>query len=392
MDSNTRALWQINKYLWMTLGFVLVYLLIARAQHLLDVPVGVAWGLLGLAVLEGASRTYFAYRRGGSLAGRWAWFYTFLDILLISAAIAITRGLDSDLWLLYFVVMIFESLYTTPQRKRILDVGIILAYLLATLPYQLLTTPPPAPWPVFYRILAVRLFFLVLVSAIGRRISENAEAHSRELLLLREQRAAAEERARIAREIHDGLGHALVSTILRLELCARLLRRAPDEAEGILQEEVPALRAAWNEGRDLAFHLRPWEADSTPEEGLPAILRRHLGRFAERTGLSVSLKAEEADWRLAPSVTFGLMRIVQEALTNVARHAQASAIEVTLASTPKGGIVCTICDNGKGFVVEEQTAGFGLRSMRERTEALGGTFTITSVAGCTEIRVEVPAS
>ncbi|HLV81677.1 MAG TPA: sensor histidine kinase, partial [Chthonomonadaceae bacterium] len=234
--------------------------------------------------------------------------------------------------------------------------------------------------------------FLILVSAIGRRISENAEAHSRELLLLREQRAAAEERARIAREVHDGLGHALVSSILRLELCARLLRCAPDEAETILQEEIPALRAAWNEGRDLAFHLRPWESEVAPEEDLPAILRRHLGRFAERTGLRINLQAQERDWRLSPPVMFGLMRIVQEALTNVARHAQATTIEVTLSATPQGGIVCAVCDDGKGFSAAEPSSGFGMRSMRERAEALGGAFSISSRAGCTEIRVEIPAS
>lgn len=388
METRTRELWQINMYLWLTLAFVLIYLPIARAQHLFDVPAWVAWILFGLALADGASRTYLGYRRNGSLPARWAWFYTYLDLFLISGAIAITHGIDSDLWLLYFVVMTFESLYTTVEHKRLLDFSIIIAYLLATLPHQLLSVPPPLPVPVFLRILAARLFFLILVSALGRRISENAEARNRELMQLREQMATAEERARIAREVHDSLGHALVSTILRLELCARLIGRAPEEAEAILKEEIPALRAAWNEGRDLAFHLRPWE--TVEEEDLAQTLRRHIGRFAERTGLSVNLKVKGEGWKLRPSVTFGLTRIIQEALTNAARHAHASSIEVTLAAQPHAGIVCTVCDNGTGFAADAPQAGFGLQAMRERAEALGGAFAITSTPGCTEIRVEIP--
>jgi signal transduction histidine kinase len=381
MNNDIRELWQINKYLWMSLGFVLVYLVVAEMQGLVSAPLWSAWLLFAMAIFEGASRSYFAYRRGGTLDRGWAWFYTYIDIALISVAVGITRGLDSDLWLLYFVVLIFESLYQTPRAKHILDVSIIVAYLLATLPFQLLTVPQPMPWSVFTRVFVSRLFFLILVSALGRRISSNAAERSRELLLLREQMATAEERARIAREIHDGLGHALVSTILRLELCARLIRTSPDEAEAMLKEEIPALRAAWNEGRDLAFHLRPWETDAPEEASLAETLRRHIGRFAERTGASVTLRVEGGGNPMSQAAMFGLTRIVQEALTNAVKHAHATAIEVTLTDSPQGGLACAIADNGKGFAVDAPGAGVGLQAMRERAETLGGAFAIESAPG-----------
>ena len=121
------------------------------------------------------------------------------------------------------------------------------------------------------------------------------------------------------------------------------------------------------------------------------MLRRHIGRFADRTGLVVDLKTEREDWRLRPEAAFGLTRIVQEALTNAAKHAQATRIEVTLSQPPSGGILCTICDNGRGFDPNDRQAGFGLLAMRERAESLGGTLEIETAPGCgVKISVTLP--
>jgi signal transduction histidine kinase len=371
-------MWRVNKYTWLSLGFALVYLLLAQAQRLLDVVPWVAWLLFVLALVDSIARTALAYRRGGRLEGWTSTVFNGLDLLLITLAISITGGIRSDLWLLYFVVVIFESMYATPRVQRLLNIYIALLYLLSTLPHQYL--PHPEPMPMFARQLCTRLFFLTMISALARRISVDAQMRDLELMRLREQMATGEERARIAREIHDSLGHALVSTILRLELCARLIRREPEEAEKLLQEEIPAIRAAWNEGRDLAFHLQPWEAE-VGDEPLPETLRRHIGRFAERIGLSVTLKAEEGAWRLRPATSYAVTRIVQEALTNAVRYAQATHIEVALAADGTGWLVCTITDNGKGFDLQRAHGGVGLQSMRERAESLGGKLEIASAPG-----------
>ncbi len=393
MDTTTRQMWQLNKYMWMSLTFLLVYIPLAYRQGVFEAPFGVVCAVYCAGIAEGGLRTWLGLRRGGNLTARASSLFNNLEIALMTVAIAISGGIHSDLWLLYFVVMMFEALYATRRSKNLLDVKMTCFYLLGTLPRQILSAYTD-PLHIYARLFLSHLFFLITVSAVARRISVNNEERNLELVLLREQRATAEERARIAREVHDSLGHALVGSILRLELASRLVARDPQEAETILREEVPALRAAWNEWRDLAFHLRSWD-EMTEGEDLPALLRRHSARFAERTGLRVVLRVEgelEAEsqeaggsrgsaWQLRPALSFALTRIVQEALTNVARYAHATNITITLSQPAPQEILCVIADDGQGFDVETQATGIGLVSMRERIETLGGTFSLQSAPG-----------
>ena len=175
-------------------------------------------------------------------------------------------------------------------------------------------------------------------------------------------------------------------------MCARLLRGAPEEAAEILREEIPTLRSAWNEGRDLAFHLRPWELEVTTPGGLPETLRYQIARFADRTGLTIAFDADGGSTRMRPAVAYGLTRVVQEALTNAAKHAAASRIEVSLRFPTRDKLICTISDDGTGFEPEDHRSGFGLQAMRERIMALGGNFELSSApqAG-TRITVTLPA-
>ena len=379
MDTTRRQMWQLNKYLWMSLAGVLTYIPIAYAQGVFEAPAWAVGTLFGVALAEGSLRSLIGYRRGGALDARLSARFNYAEIAFITVGIAISGGVHSDLWLLYFVTMTFESLYASRRKKRRLDLQMTLFYLAATLPRQWLA-PSPDPPAIYLRLFAVHLFFLIIVSALARRISSDNEERARELLGLREQRAQSDERARIAREVHDSLGHALVSSILRLELAARLVSRDPPEAEKLLREEIPALRAAWNEGRDLAFHLRPWEAVEEGES-LPDLLRRHSARFAERTGLRVALKVTGECTTPRSAVAFALTRIAQEALTNAARHAQATEVTITLACHSDGRLECAIQDNGRGFEAQKQAWGVGLQSMQERAEALGGEFRVDSAAG-----------
>lgn len=373
LSRDWRELWHINKYLWMSLGFVLLYIPLAFAQNLFIAPTWAVWLLFGLSLADGISRTLIALWLGGTLPPRLSWMFTLVELGLIAAAIAITGGIHSELWLLYFVVTVFESLYATPRQKRILNLMVVLSYLTATLIVQ--SQPPHAlPMPAFWRILGTHVFFLIIVGSLGRRISANVMERNREIARLREEIAVGEERARIAREVHDGLGHALVGSILRLELASKLVKREPDEAETILKEEIPAIRAAWNEGRDMAFHLRPWESEGND---LARTLEHHVRRFADRTGIVTEFRAEGETGGLAPEIAFALTRVVQEALTNAAKHAHASRIDITLQRTISQ-LVLTLQDNGKGFDAQRAGSGIGLSSMRERLAAVQGTLEVRS--------------
>lgn len=388
MDSARQHLLRMNKYVWMCLAFVLVYLCLGQQQRPYDAPLAVVWTVFAAAIVSVTTRTYLALRPGGGQA-HWNRVFNYIDIVLVALAVAATYGIESHLWLIYFALMTFAALYATPVSKRAVDLSVSLLYTLATVPHQL--HPQTALPPVVYiRDLGTHLFFLIVVSALARRMSADAEERNRELLRLREQMASSEERARIAREVHDSLGHTMVSTLLRLELCYRLLDKDPPEAREILREEIPALRAAWNEARDLAFHLHPWDVD-VAAEGLVPALRTRCRKFAERTGLVVQVLSADENSSLRPGAAFGLIRIVQETLTNAAKHADATRVDVTLSAIHDGRIVCEICDNGKGFAGSQDCVGTGLTAMRERAEALGGKLTISSAPDCgTKVIVEIP--
>jgi signal transduction histidine kinase len=379
MKPTTREMWQVNKYLWLCLLFIALFSPLAHGQGWLSVSIPAAYGVFGLAVLNGAARTYYGWKRGGFNDAQ-GWTFTLIDILLISVAVRITGGLRSELWLAYYVLLIAESLFSTSLQTTILNLGMIAAYLLATWPDH--------SAPDYVAKVLTRMFFLVVAGSFGLRLSGDRERRNKEVANLREQVAASDERARIAREVHDSLGHSLVSSILRLELCSRLIKKSPDEAEKLLQEEVPALRAAWNEGRNLAFHLRPWERD---QAGLIASLRRHISRFAERTGIAVDFAADEESLQLTGDAEMALTRILQEALTNVAKHAEASKVTIQIIRTG-GNVCCLIRDNGVGFNVEERDGSFGLTAMRDRALQNGGTVMLESRPDAgTTVEVVLPA-
>jgi len=371
-------LWQVNKYLWLCLLVAALYIPVARDQGLLSVSVPAAYGILFLAVANGGLRTWSGWRQGGYNGPR-GWIFTVTDVILVAVGIHVTGQLRSELWLVFYVILISESLYALPGQTSVLMSLITAAYAAATWSSR--------AEPAWLQIVATRLVLLLIVGSFARRLSMAREHRNQELAQLSAQVAASEERARIAREVHDGLGHALVASILRLELCRRIIRKNPGEAEAILEEEVPALRAAWNEGRDLAFHLRPWEPDPA---GFSATVRRHVSRFAERTGIAVDL--EVAEVRLPQDTQMALTRILQEALTNVAKHA--GAARATVRIVPAGSwVAACIEDDGRGFDPAACDGSFGLHAMRQRAEKLGGRMVVESAPDRgTRIRVELPAS
>jgi len=145
------------------------------------------------------------------------------------------------------------------------------------------------------------------------------------------------------------------------------------------------LGRALDEVRRLSRELRPAALDDL---GLGRALERHLREFENHTGIKV--RASINPPRLGRSAQAALFRIAQEALTNVARHAEAGNVSVRLE--PEGeNLILEIADDGRGFVPDGNDDTLGLAGMRERAEQLDGTFTITSRPGrgCT-VRVEVP--
>jgi len=210
-----------------------------------------------------------------------------------------------------------------------------------------------------------------------------ASLHEERMALLREQfaqvtAAQEEERQRMARELHDGLGPALASLSIRLLTIQRQLQRDDHPAAGEIGELAAQAQASVREIRRLIYDLRPVALD---ELGLVPALREHLARCEQEQGLIVEFAAEEGE-RLPATVETALFRIVQEAVNNVIRHAQARRLSVTLSRDAER-VQLRIADDGQGFDAQLPRSGrhIGLWSMCERVEQLGGQFELTSAPG-----------
>jgi len=179
-----------------------------------------------------------------------------------------------------------------------------------------------------------------------------------------------EERARIAREIHDVLGQTLTALKLDVSSLREMVARREPSADGRLQEIAGLLDTAIKDVRRLASELRPVVLDQL---GLPAAVEWLAGDFQRRTGIDCRVRAHLPDTTLPADVSTGLFRILQEALTNVARHSGASRVEVTLQQASRI-VYLEVTDNGKGLP-EAAHAGqgsLGILGMRERALLLGG--------------------
>ena len=203
--------------------------------------------------------------------------------------------------------------------------------------------------------------------------------------------AQEEERKRIARELHDETAQLLSSILVRLTLLGQA--RSLEEV-GKAQSELVSLSSRAVEGvRRLALELRPPELDDL---GLAEALRWYVDDFSARWGVEARLRVTGPIHRLTPTTEMALYRIAQESLTNVARHAGAKQVAVSL-ERQNGVLTLSVEDDGHGFSVEAAMAakerGMGLFGMQERAALLGGTLQLHSeLSQGTRVRVEVPVA
>ena len=202
-----------------------------------------------------------------------------------------------------------------------------------------------------------------------------------------EELAVAEERNRLAREMHDTLGHRLTVAAVQLEGAQRLVARDADRAAamvGTVREQV--LEALGELRRTVATLRAPVEVNLS----LPSALQRLARAFQEATGIVVHLDIVEPAPRLPDPQRLALYRAMQEGLTNVQRHAEADEAWVQLGRE-NGLVVLQVCDNGAGLPVEVQYTGFGLRGLEERAHQLGGTLSLAPRSGGgAELTLQLP--
>ncbi|MQB44027.1 cache domain-containing protein [Rhizobium sp. ICMP 5592] len=198
-----------------------------------------------------------------------------------------------------------------------------------------------------------------------------------------------EERARLARELHDGVSQNLLGVRYVMDLASRKVRNQVDDAATTIERGVDALNSAIKDIRRLSHDLRPRVLDDL---GLTAALTALANNFAERTGIATEIESAGFTSTLKPEASTALYRVAQEALTNVERHSGATLLAIKLWSE-RGRARLRISDNGTGFEgAGEGQGGLGLRNMQERMAHFHGLLLVQSTADGTTLTAMLPKS
>ncbi|MGF1603726.1 MAG: sensor histidine kinase [Thermosynechococcaceae cyanobacterium] len=234
-------------------------------------------------------------------------------------------------------------------------------------------------------------FVILLVGALlaTKQSQENltqANDRLRRYALLIENQATLQERQRIAREMHDSVGHSLTAQSIQLENVDLWMAQNPTKALDHLQKARQLGRAALQDVRQSVASLR---TDPLQGKTLAQALQELAQTFEQNTGMTVRSEISSTT-TLPKEIANAFFRLAQESLTNISKHSQATEVQIRFNGSATDHVL-EIIDNGRGFDPTQHTVGFGLQSMRERTEALGGSFTLSSQPqqGC-QIQATIP--
>jgi signal transduction histidine kinase len=266
-----------------------------------------------------------------------------------------------------------------------LTVGFLLLYLLLY---------PSENWFIIAMTVLGLLFIAILIgyfisALVGqsmerqRLLDELTQTRARLLIAEREAGVVAE-RQRLSRDIHDTLAQEFTSIIMHLS-AARLGDSAVMKTH--LQQVEQAAREGLDESRRIIWDMRPQQLEGA---SLVESIEGVAARWSAENRVRVETTVTGPPHPLDESIETALLRITQEALHNIKKHAQARDVNITLSYMPDL-LALDIADNGKGFNTSRNGRGFGLKTMRERAEELGGTLTIESELGKgTAIAVSLP--
>ncbi|MEH2372444.1 sensor histidine kinase [Nostoc sp.] len=333
--------------------------------------------------------------------------YTFVEIGLIFYGT--TLGYLQILPTLYLIVFIRSCfLFSTIGRWVIGGLSVVLFLEHQTMYVQNMTKVMPQLEEQFWmHLVAETLMFglglflvLMLVNTLlsERQFQEDlARAHQqlRQHTFQSEELATVQERNRIARDIHDSLGHALTALNVQLQTALLLWQQEPDRAEPFLQQARRLGVTAMQEVRKSVQALRE---ENRAEQSLTETIAAVVDDFRQGTGIETQMQirgqtAGIGNASVSTAIVNALYRIVQEALTNISKYAQATIVKVEIEITTEI-VRLIVVDNGRGFDRGSSIGTrFGLQGMQERIAVLGGTFTLETELGkgC-RIEVEVPFS
>jgi signal transduction histidine kinase len=234
---------------------------------------------------------------------------------------------------------------------------------------------------------------IVKESRERHRLIQELEATRADLAAAERQAGALEERERLSREIHDALAQGFTSIVMLLEAAEESLPASGPTARRQIEQALRAARESLGEARRLVRDLPP---EPLARDSLPAALQRLTERLSQETGIEARTVITGRPGSLPTEHEVALLRVVQEGLANVRRHARATRATVTLSYMPDLSVL-DVQDDGVGFAEDAGRSGgagggFGIPGMRRRIEELGGTLTVESTPGeGTTIVAELPS-
>lgn len=258
----------------------------------------------------------------------------------------------------------------------------------------------PVVWMSLFAALAgigmsVWITAIIGQSARRRQLIEQLEATQAELAAAERRAGTLEERQRLARDIHDTLAQGFTSIVMHLEAADQALPNDVDTVQKHLNRARETARTSLEQARRVVDALRPQLLD---QRSLPDAIERVAVRWREETGISLTTTITGSPIPLHPDIEVTLLRATQEALANVHKHAQATAVQLTL-SYIDDVVVLDVQDNGvgagaagfAGAAASPLSGGYGLQAMRERAERCGGSVTVESEPGeGTTVVVSIP--
>lgn len=350
------------------------------------------WVVFGLSVAQGALYLSCISTRGWPIARRWlALYFTMGPALWIISGLL----LPNTWWLgmTYFGQM-FGLLSPPVVIPASFVINVLIVFYIAG--WDPANITPNMVMGFFFQWLAGMAVYLFIFSIIrtsqGRgQLIAKLEAAQRELEAVRQkdvELAALRERERLARDLHDSLGHALAVMAVQLEAIQRLYKVDPERGSEHVEELKALTRRSMD---DLRRSLDGLRASGLSERALTEALQTLSIEISQRANLQIHCRVPPGANALSPAITETLWRVAQESLTNIEKHARARQVELWLDLQPEAAIL-SIRDDGVGLppAAENQRGHYGLRGMRERVESLGGRLTVNGAEPGTRIEARLP--
>ncbi len=329
--------------------------------------------------------------------------YTVIEVILIIFISFYNTKPSGRFFPFLYLVLVTRSCFIFQLQGRLFITTLSLILFIFSLSQRKPPRPPIQISPalqerlLFYNFVVALLFGLALVFVLMLMNTILSERESREKLAIANQKlrqyalqienqATLEERNRIAREIHDSLGHSLTALNLQLETALKLWQSNPEKAQTFLARAKELGSKALQDVRHSVSTMR---SHPLQEQSLEQAIANLAESMQRTTGISPILIINLSR-PISSEMNTPVYRIIQESFTNICRYAEATEVKLELKTTDTD-LYLIVEDNGKGFDLRQNTTGFGQQSMRDRTLALGGKFNINSSpgSGC-QIRVEIP--